>query len=475
MSEVEYKETEKSIESVTKRFINKVINGGGTVAGAQWAAQTLDPFHDCPLPLAAGFPDGSGMDSINQTIKKQVTIPKSGNIATPKWDCHIILFPWITTYPVSTGATLEAPSIGVTTQPMVSFYMQAANFFVWSALTAIQCPAGEDPIVNLFANNGHNSYTLLEPDSSFIQGSFRLQSQAFEVRSVGADLFKSGTCVMWRLPTPDKCTSVVGHEFPFNSNSPPSLVSGGQFFPALVLDGFPSNEAAAVIYPDSVTGLARDGCYVVAKMNTLKPSISDDMGVCPLMRFPDVASSLSITAGPFTNLSTPVAAIGPTYLASIISFAGSAPLTFSSPYVTFPSSFDMCGAMFLGLNDTDVLTITVKWVLQRYPSDKETDLVVLAKTSPEEDNFAVKCYSAAISDVPVGVPVRMNSMGDWFRDAIGAVADVVSENPVFKASPIGRVASIAAPMAKMLLNKEKKVDKKVSQIEKELKDVVKKK
>jgi len=56
---------------------------------------------------------------------------------------------------------------------------------------------------------------------------------------------------------------------------------------------------------------------------------------------------------------------------------------------------------------------------------KLPDLVVLATPSPEYDPKALEAYSIALQDMPVGVPVAENGIGDWFSGVVNKISNVV--------------------------------------------------
>jgi len=79
-------------------------------------------------------------------------------------------------------------------------------------------------------------------------------------------------------------------------------------------------------------------------------------------------------------------------------------------------------------------------------------LVVLARHSCRDDSIARELYSEVIREMPVGVPQRMNSLGEWFNDAISAAADFVA--PVLSAipHPVAQAAAMATKTAKGVAN-----------------------
>jgi len=99
-----------------------------------------------------------------------------------------------------------------------------------------------------------------------------------------------------------------------------------------------------------------------------------------------------------------------------------------------PTKFNHSGAYFTGLSYTTTLTLNAIFYIEKFPSQLDTDLVVLAKHSCRSDTIARALYSEIVREMPVGVPQRMNGMGEWFADAVSSAADFIS--PVLGAIPL---------------------------------------
>jgi len=95
--------------------------------------------------------------------------------------------------------------------------------------------------------------------------------------------------------------------------------------------------------------------------------------------------------------------------------------------------FNHAGAYFSGLSPTTTLQLNAIYVIERFPNQLDTDLVVLAKPSCRADDAAIELYSEVIRMMPTGVPQRMNGLGEWFSDAVSAATDFIS--PVLSAIP----------------------------------------
>ncbi len=482
----------KSIERATQQFINSVVSRGGTQEGAEWCAQALDPFHDCELPNARGFPDGVGLNSVQQTIRLQKTLTKPAAIASPGWDCHMIFFPYVTDYLVTQGfitgnfePQLTSSGFNINFNPL--FAGQGSTALVTGGLNIFSVPVGYDIkgsgttilVPPPFAGSSQVRSDRISPLSSFLKGNYRVSAQAFEVRSVGPELYKAGTVNCWRVPTPQPVANCLAQCRAFSDTGVQDSTT--KHTSAIIVDGWPTTNDEAVLIPQSKTFEAKEGCYVVSRFNNLEPEIVDYPGISPIFIFNTGYNPGAVTS---SNASTKPA-IGPGGYATTTTVGGAAAITTQLVNTTRMSSFDLCGAQFLGLSDTDVLTVTVKWSITRFPTTQEGDLVVLARPSPTRDEVALAYYAEAIRMLAVGVPVRENNLGDWFRSVVSTVAPVVSKGMQLAVpflGPKGKAMSVAAEAVSKLANKPevKKLEKKVvnqvvQKVEKAVEKVKKKK
>lgn len=115
--------------------------------------------------------------------------------------------------------------------------------------------------------------------------------------------------------------------------------------------------------------------------------------------------------------------------------------------VSFMQNFNHSGAYFTGLSPTTTLQLNAIYYIERFPSQQESDLVVLARHSCREDKIAMELYAQIIREMPVGVPQRMNGLGEWFADAVSSASDFIA--PVLSAIPIpqAQVAAMAVKSA----------------------------
>jgi len=111
-----------------------------------------------------------------------------------------------------------------------------------------------------------------------------------------------------------------------------------------------------------------------------------------------------------------------------IPFATGAPLTVNlsvAPQV-FWTEFDISGSYFTGLSLQTTLTVNWNVYVERFPTQLDIDLVLLAAPSPPYDIQALEFISECMRLLPPGVMVAENGLGDWFADVLQTGADYVA-------------------------------------------------
>jgi hypothetical protein len=105
------------------------------------------------------------------------------------------------------------------------------------------------------------------------------------------------------------------------------------------------------------------------------------------------------------------------------------------------------GAFFTGLSNQSSLTVTLNCWIEYFPSPIDQSLVVLATPSPRYDLIAQEIYSEALADMPVGVMVKENGLGDWFKDTVAKVSSWAAPALSAVPHPLAQAAASAAKIA----------------------------
>jgi len=223
-----------------------------------------------------------------------------------------------------------------------------------------------------------------------------------EVVNTTAALYKGGAVTVYRSPCPK--STMTGETY--SGTSDPVLNSLGSF-PVGILP--PSTQANASLFPNSKTWGAEEGVYIVGALNTTEnPYYTPAPGISGLLS-PTSAASMEAGTG----------WVG--YLPRILkpdSPADNHDLSACS--TVWP--WDVSGCVFSGLNENSTLQVTVRYYIERHPSIAEPDLLVLARTPCPYDPTVQEIYARAMHELPVGVPVGMNPLGEWFNEVLDAVA-----------------------------------------------------
>jgi len=186
---------------------------------------------------------------------------------------------------------------------------------------------------------------------------------------------------------------------------------------------------------------AKEGCYVVSTMNSNENPTGQN-NTSPNLHI----SSLDTTAGGANWIYVSPVNPVPTSFQAITVVTTVNPI--NNIIVTLPPGgvwfqpFNGAGAIFSGLSNSTTLQVNAIYYIERFPTQQDSELVVLARNSCHGDSVALDLYSEIIKEMPVGVPQRMNGMGEWFADAVSAAADFVS--PVLSAIPLPMAQTVGA-------------------------------
>lgn len=399
--------------SKSERILNAIAKRTGlTEAGKNWLMAAVDPFHDNQFKVD-GFPDPTSSPSIVQCVKQSMTLKVPASVgATANWDCMIVAYPWLNFIPVN--GENDFPGFGQTTftsgSPTTS---QAGGLMAYSDTAGTDLGPDNTAIANITSISLPNNYWL---------GKHRIIAMGFEVHNVTADINKQGTATVWKNPVPDFEAASTRVRF--------TNTTGGNYMTANVLTMPlpPQRLSQALILPGSRQWDAREGAYVTSTFNDLH--IPTDL---------DNSVSFRLTSPLLTNFS----------INETVNSLPTATTTFGSFAYKCWSKCDMSGVTFTGLSNASSLTVTWNVYVERFPDISEADLVVLAYPSPAYDPVALELYTHIMNDMPVGVMVKENGLGDWFAGAVQKASSLIgpalSMMPHPAAKAAGAAMSLIAP------------------------------
>lgn len=379
--------------------IEKLIEHGLSRSGASSIIQAFDPFHDIPVSDPQGWPDIESGASVTRLYKQSITLAVPQNAQFPagvNWDLHIVAWPNL----------LPCDVLATSARYGNNFQFADANYpnrRRVGGVAAYACVAGFP--LDLSAGN-LTCYFLgqLTLPSSVTAGSGRLTGYGFEVHNTTAELYKQGSVAVYRQQS--NYPQLQG--FDTYQVLPSALVGSCDFsmvrFP-------PATLADALLLNGSQQWEAKDGCYVVANfMSSENPAL------------PIPNSSFLITAAETDDVEA---------AASTINMNAPAPLNVGAPFtkMVFPAHrvhpVHQSGAIFTGLSYTSTLTLNANIYYEAFPYTYDKDILVLAKPSNSYDPKALVYYSELMQHSPVGVPVKMNGLGDWFAMGLSKLASSI--------------------------------------------------
>lgn len=441
---------EREVGGLTQKIETKIKQMGGTKCGSDWCMAALDPYHDSEFSDLKGFPDGSGMASVLQVINTTATISCPSTVTAGTWEAHFTNWNSVVPTLMTTGFASTTRSAGTNNSDATAMqiYSHYNPLNINAVVGGMTVTTGATGFSDYQTGNEIALPTVLTPANAYTTGCYRVIGQAFEVRSVGPDLYKAGSSYLWRMPTASS-TETVATQF----NSDNTVTYNPSPANAYVYYGVPTNTSDAQLIPTTVNLMAKEGCYVVSRFNSLNPTINDNDLVAPIIRY--AQSSISDSNGYLVDN-----AFVPRLSNTGLTTGGFTWVTGQAPACTMISNFDLSGAMFAGLNLNDVLQVRVRWIIEKFPSIDEPTLVVMARPTPLYDPIAIEAYSRMVSTLPVGTAVRNNSLGEWFRDAASTVASMAAPLLAKVPHPAAQAAAgIAKAVSSALSTGKKEIDK----------------
>jgi hypothetical protein len=407
--------------SAAERDLRSLQRVGLTKDGRAWLTAALDPFHDLALEVN-GYPDYSSLSTITQVVKRQITIQRPSTLPIDAiWDCHIFSTPLDTSLvDVQQRGVLGGTLIR--TQPGQN--LQANDPLASGALgtvTAVACATGglSLPTATSLCSND-NRFWCLSPSEQqyyvappaapnakdqFCDGLHRVIATGFEVVNTTPQLFRGGAVTAYyqeQFPT----TFVGGT---IDTNDPTGIFNTFRTTTAVKLP--PSTVNEAILLPESRQWAASDGSYSVVRQNGVINSFQQPTPT-QLLLAPDFLNISQQSPPPF----------------AVVPFGNCAPQGNNDsglPLMITLRDVGCSGVYYTGLHPNTTLTLNARFIIERAPTSSESNLVVLARPSPEEDPIAFLLYSEAIRRMPPGVRLRDNAMGAWFRSTVGAVKSAV--------------------------------------------------
>jgi hypothetical protein len=397
-----------------------------TPEGLEWLIAATDPFHDSQLTWN-GFPDVASTNSVSQCVPLTTSV----SLATGK-DLHVFFAPFSQMWGIGdelapftirdTGAQGD-PNLGGAT--IVSGYNLIT---VDSAADWRTSPTAANP-----------SFALTIP-RSFSYGQFRLVGAGLEIVNTSPKINQGGSITVYRVPNAVvdsyvlrdyEITTPAGfalqkqkhqptskrhpeRNVEENSSKRTSLDASVHFYatyPVTFGTLPPGTQAQACLYPNSRTWNGEQGVYQVAVMNSIEQNFTSTV--------PGVPGFLEVPAQSTLESDTDRVAYLP-----IAMFTTTDTSSLSNNSHLF--RYDVSGVVIRnGTGLTNTYQVTVKYFIEKIPTDTDQALLVLSRPPAPYDPVILEIYSRVMQKMPVGVPVGENPLGEWFNDVMEGVATVL--------------------------------------------------
>lgn len=388
---------------------------GVSQAGREWVTAAIDPYHDTALRIC-GYPDIEESPSISQVVKRTYTISKPTSAGSGNWDAHISSFPWLKAMDVNSFTETNNLLVPTTTN------ITAGTGLGGLMVDTVPSTTPPTPTFQMVVAGGSApSWVSLDSTDTqaFTVGVWRQIAHGFEVVNTTSELNIQGLVTSYAAPFPQRNTKSSSSVFAFVATTPPTIALGS--LDVLNTSMCPTTPSAAMLLPGSRQWKAKEGAYIVPRLNNQ-----------------DLAAGLDNTGIVVTSSSDPVA---PLFVvgAGVTGVTVPPSLFVLDNYVneaSFITDFNWGGAYFTGLSSETTLTINEIRIFERFPSVQiasDSQLVVLAQPSPKYDQQAMELYSVVSAMMPTGVPQKMNGIGEWFKEAVQEARNAIA--PALAAIP----------------------------------------
>jgi len=402
--------TRKSDELVNRLVRDRIL----TAEGKEWLVCALDPFHDTQIKCC-GYPDTNVSASVVQVVRQTAAVTAPTGV-TGTWDCNIFSLPIMDATPFDTATQ----SVSITGEPQNE--LSAFHF----------TPGTLGPLNVASAASGTAlpplSATSLFDNSAYAGGAGRVIGTGFEITNTTAEIYKQGQAIAYRIPQPNDTSQTY-----ILANS--SVVTSPNISGAAslrTLNAPPQSAADAMLLAGSLQWAAAEGAYCVDTLTSPALPVVANNATGFIMPDQPTAGTVLVPHQLTTSLGN---------------FALDSPQKMNE--------FNTTGVYLQGLSNQTSLQVTQITYIERFPAVSnvlEADLVVLAKPSPDYDLFAQELYSECLSNMPVAVMVKENSLGDWFKGAIQKVTSVVAPVLGLIPHPVAQGLSVAATGINRALN-----------------------
>jgi hypothetical protein len=348
-------------------------------------------------------------------VTKRISISAPASALGGVWDAHIVL------HPLHIDGGHIAPASSFDDQAPSQTFGDTNTAFGPCWISTV--PTGDKTFAHDSAvpRAGQGEFNQLECKNYVFGGAARIIAAGLEVSNTTAALHRGGGVVSYGLP---------GHH---GDTTNSRYQVGGTIHKTNCSGKYivrpPRTMALAQMIPNAISGEAADGTYVIPHFHYDK---------CEFQ----LESRANFTigdSGDATSTEYYWTAIGDASTTEDFTPEGSSHL----------AAHNLVGSYYTGLSNETTLDVIVRWYIERAPSQKEQDLVVLASASPAYDPHFQVCYTNCKRNLPVGCVYGDNATGDWFKKKVMPALNKAVTFGI-KAAPL--VAPLLPPQYRAILD-----------------------
>lgn len=377
-------------------ILNQAVNSRKiSECGAKAIIAAVDPFHDKPIDGLRGWPDHETAPSVVRHWKQSQTIqvPDEGSsilIQSNPVLNQIFMRPCARKNNIVTSIDPDDISTNFTLSPVtVHVYNNAASN------NPLGLPATQ-------------TQTFAIPDDYFRDGPCRLIGLGIECHDVTAEIAKQGTVTLFEYPQAVSNTESVT----VRAQTVDTIAYIQTPVDVCRLERFPASLSEMMSYPTSKQWAAKEGAYVVIPFTGHENPAQTAEYRTPWL---DMTPSLAQDKPNALNVTTRGIGAWASGGANGDNFE-----FLANQYAPMNSR----GIYFTGLNSASEITVTVSFFLESFPI-QSSPLQSLAQPSCPFDPKALALISTIMQQMPVGVPVGENPLGEWFWEAVETALPVL--------------------------------------------------
>lgn len=407
----EFKAAEKKVETIVKQ--SKI-----SPEAMKWVELALDPFHDNVIKGFSGIPDQNTGNSVVCSVVQEKSLVKPASLGAGLWKVRICTYPIVGDVAINSG--LNQVIRGSSVCDTSASNTNTGNMFAISVDYALD---GND-----FPDFPNALTEGLQLPDNFTKGPFKVAAMGVETVNTTAEIYRQGlaTCARMNQPSPTPFATEV---FKLANAS---IAFTCSHFPVRTP---PRNLSEMNLLPGTCAWHAMEGAYSVVTLKDIGTVPAQITPVYPLLFADDMVAGAN--ADYFVAL--------PMNGSSL--FGGLNTGTWRPSQLVGVVPQDMSIQMFTGLSDQTSLTLRGRWIIERYPSDIEPEIVVMATPTCPFSPKAIELYNVMVNKLPPAVMFKENPAGEWFQRVVNGIAEVAGPLLGMIPHPYAQIASSAAKVA----------------------------